>query len=448
MARGSTTTATFAGPVYARREPSATPAWLWLATTIFVVYSATIPFNFTFERETVAAHLARISLNPLLSPSGTRRLSAPDAVQNMLLFAPFGLFGVLTLRRRFSPAVAVTATAVLALLLAVLVETLQLFTLDRTTSTSDLLTNTLGALGAGITTVTVLAGLPRAFKQLRERGLLDVAAFYPMMIAAMVTTIAAWEPFDFTLDVGSVAGKVRAFFGDPWQFRVVNDEGVTLVTYTLLALALGLWLRQLRVRRPAPAVIAIGGAFAIVVEGTQIVIESRMPGIEDIVVHVAGVVAGALLAERWPLGVSSRAWLGILAIATVVAAALQVLSPFNASAGYRPPADFPFLGYYQRTTFETLSHVIELMLAYLPFGFCVALTSSGGNGWWMTTVIAAIVIALPIELAQGWVIGRYPDLTDVFVSALGALAGGWLGGPGQRTFERWRDEQAHAIEII
>ena len=41
---------------------------------------------------------------------------------------------------------------------------------------------------------------------------------------------------------------------------------------------------------------------------------------------------------------------------------LMALSPFTSSADFRPPADVPFLGYYRRTTFETLSHVIELML--------------------------------------------------------------------------------------
>jgi VanZ family protein len=38
-------------------------------------------------------------------------------------------------------------------------------------------------------------------------------------------------------------------------------------------------------------------------------------------------------------------------------------------------------------------------------------------------LLATFLIAAPIEYAQGWVIGRYPDITDVALS----LAGAWLG---------------------
>jgi len=92
---------------------------------------------------------------------------------------------------------------------------------------------------------------------------------------------------------------------------------------------------------------------------------------------------------------------------------------------------FPFLGYYSHTTFETLSHVVELMLLYFPLGFWMGTTSraettSGVDflgGATSAALLTTFLIAAPIEYAQGWVIGRYPDITDVALS----LAGAWLG---------------------
>jgi hypothetical protein len=43
---------------------------------------------------------------------------------------------------------------------------------------------------------------------------------------------------------------------------------------------------------------------------------------------------------------------------TVVAGALQMLSPFEIADRFHTMGWFPFLGYYRHTTFETLSHVI------------------------------------------------------------------------------------------
>jgi VanZ family protein len=441
-----------AGPVFEVRGPGTLPAWLWLATALFIVYGATIPFNFSLDASLVSARLARTPLNPLLAPSGTRRLSIPDAVQNMLLFAPFGLFGVLTLRRWLGNTAAVVTTAVLGFVLAVGVEALQLLTTDRTTATADVLTNTLGSIGGGVAVVGLIAAIPIAFDELEARGLVDVPAFYPMLIAVLVLAVAACEPFDFTLDVSGVAGKVRAFLRDPVQFRVVNDEGAGLVRYALLALAAGLWLRQLRLRQPMRTVVVAGIGLAAILEGVQIVIESRMPGLEDLAVHAAGIVLGAWLADRWPLGLGRSAWLGALAAATALAAAMMALSPFSVSAAFRLPADVPFLGYYQRTTFETLSHVIELMLVYLPLGFCIvaarpsqAPASAGAS---VAAVLVTLAIAAPIEIAQGWISGRFPDITDIGVSSVGALVGAWLAGPGQLAFVKWRHARAHRVEIL
>ena len=114
--------------------------------------------------------------------------------------------------------------------------------------------------------------------------------------------------------------------------------------------------------------------------------------------------------------------------ATAVASALMMWSPFELSDHYRGFGWFPFLGYYTRTTFETLSHVIELALLYFPLGFCVAFWP-GSRRVVATAAVATLLIAVPVEYGQGWFIGRYPDISDVGVS----LAGAWIGALAGRT---------------
>ena len=46
-----------------------------------------------------------------------------------------------------------------------------------------------------------------------------------------------------------------------------------------------------------------------------------------------------------------------------------MLNPFTPVSTYRSFDLFPFFAYYERTTFETVSHALELMLLYLPLVF-------------------------------------------------------------------------------
>jgi VanZ family protein len=425
-------------PVYRVRGRSSAPVWLWLASALFVVYGTTLPFD--FETSLARERLARVVLNPLLAPGGARRLSIPDAVQNMLLFAPVGAFGVLTLRRRVSTTSSLLATTFLGLALAVFVETLQLFTRDRSAATADLLTNTLGAFGGGVAVLTLAAILPGALEPLRLRGVFDGSAFYPLAIAAGAVVMSAWQPFAFTLDVSTVATKVRLLVSDPWQVSSAGDGSAGFVAYALFALAAGLYVRQHGARQPALAAVLAGALLAVALEGAQLLIESRMPGLADVVVHIAGVAAGAVLAVRFPLGWPARRWLVVLMAVTAVTAALAI-SPSASQPGRE-------LAGHARASLDSLSHVVQLMLMYLPLGFCIGLTTRDGLRWLTVAALAALPILVLIEGVERVVAGSSPGWADVGVGLLGALTGAWLGGPGRLGFERWREAQAHTMEIV
>jgi VanZ family protein len=326
----------------------------------------------------------------------------------------------------------VTLVAVVAALLSATTETLQLFTIDRTTSVSDLVENTVGALGGAVASAVILEVSRRTIRSLWAHRFVEVSAFYPMIIATLLVCIAAWEPFDFTLDVGSLVGKVRALKADPWQFGFASHDGVALLRYLILGFAVSLWLRQLGVRA-AGTMAAIAGTGAAVVLGcSQVLVESRRPGLKDVAVQAGGAIAGALLSRSWPGRRTPLFWYALFGLATFVAVTLQTLSPFRLVSTYHSFGWFPFFTYYEHTSSQVVGHVVDLMLNYLPFGFLLALALRGGRRLWLAATLTTLIVAWPLEYAQGWIEGRYPDITDVGMALLGALFGVWLGGPGRR----------------
>jgi VanZ family protein len=173
----------------------------------------------------------------------------------------------------------------------------------------------------------------------------------------------------------------------------------------------------------------IATCLVIALEGGQILISSRMPSLWDAVVGTAGVTVGSML---WPLSRRIR-WpglgLSLLVVGTAVSAALLMLSPFQFSSEYHTMGWFPLWSYYSRTTPGAVSHAFEMLLLYFPLGYCFAARAPSERNLGMFALGLAFAIAAPVEALQGWVIGRYPDVSDVAIS----LAGAWLGKQAART---------------
>jgi VanZ family protein len=297
----------------------------WACVTLFILYGAVIPFRLTTDRAVIADHLARVTLNPLLSPDTGRRVSLPDVAQNILLFLPFGLFGAWAFQGRpgrRSPAATMAWVAGWAVLLSVAVEGLQLFTLDRVSSVTDVVADTSGALVGAAIWYPLRATWRRSFAASRAPALVALPAFSPLVLAALLVCAAAWQPFDVTLDVGNAVQKWHALRSDVWQRTTAGSAIIGALRYVLFALAAVLWLRQAGVRRAGvwAALLAVIGACGL--EGSEAAIESRMPGLADLLAHLVGTFGGVWLARGWPHGRSPLVWAGLLAVATAIGAAV------------------------------------------------------------------------------------------------------------------------------
>jgi len=410
---------------------------LWVLFALFIVYATTIPFNFIQDPAQVRAKLAAIQWNPLKRTDG-RRLAIPDAVQNVMLFIPFGMLGALACRRGITSRPGIVAVVGAAGTgLSAFVETLQLLTVDRVASMSDVMTNGLGAAGGAL---VALEGRRRALGVMRAHARspwLTNRWTYPTLCALGVLVVSAWQPFDLTLDVSTVGSKARALSRDPWQQGPWTDEGSAVVLYALTTLAVANWLEASGAAlAPLKAALTVA-VLAIGLESSQALVGSRTPSAWDAAVRLAGVAVGVALVPATRAFDRRRPWLAILFAACVASAAILSWGPFAINAERQPFTWFPFLGYYGSNWFPAVSHVIELALVYFPFSFVLGMSRPPGQAM-KAAALMALGAAIVIEYGQSWFVGRYADVTDVAFSALGGGLGAWFSGRGADLFEKTR----------
>ena len=417
-------------------ERSGLPLVLWIASAVFIVYGTTIPFNFVHDRQLVADHFARLSWNPFIAVDTGERVSIPDFAANILLFGPFGFLGMLALPRPRALAGRIALVTGLGLGLTVGVEALQLLTIDRTSSMSDIVANTSGALAGGLAAVLLSTFVEGFLRTVSAAGVAAVPSFFPLLIATLVLLAGKLEPFDATLDIGSLIPKVRGFLADPIQLGVPIDEGMSLLQHALFTGTLVVWLKEIRIERAATVAVVVGAAVALVTEAGQLFIGTRMPGLWDAGVGITGALAGVTLGAAF---VKSKKnpnwWVGVFLI-TLAGVAMQQLSPFTLSDDTRSFQWIPFLNYYELTSSQTVSHSAELLLAYFPLGFSLAMTTRRRRRRFHVVVAAVLLIAVPVECLQMYIGGRFPDVTDIALSVAGAWLGAWTATRGWRRFDQ------------
>lgn len=253
----------------------AAPAWALLA--IFVIYASAGTWLTAGPRIWAPIHL-----------------SWPDVLQNILLYLPFGVFGVLTLDRRRSAIAAASEVALLAAGFSLIVEIIQLQTVDRTASLTDVLAAPVGAGFGGLAASRVARLVDAAIAAVRATGLLDAADAVVVLALVAALTIWAWWPFDPTLDVSTMATRLRAVRRDPWQVH-----GMAIGAHALLygCLSFGIAAGADKLRTVAAMGMGVGGAVAValILDAGQLAMGSRAIGLAGLGAQVAGATMGGAL---------------------------------------------------------------------------------------------------------------------------------------------------------
>ena len=162
---------------------------LLLLVAAIVVYGSLYPWHFTF-----AGRPEPFSLLLHSWPAVWNRFMLRDVVTNVLLYMPVGAVACLALRQRW-PRAALAAAIACGCALSLSMELLQDYVPGRTTSLSDLATNTLGA--------AVGAGLAWAFAHRIEPLLRSRARRASPGAALLVACWGGYQLFPFFLIVSS-----------------------------------------------------------------------------------------------------------------------------------------------------------------------------------------------------------------------------------------------------
>ena len=245
----------------------------WAALALFIVYGSIRPLS---DHGTPAQALPGISL--------------PDIAQNVLLYVPFGMFGVWTLRR--DGGYATVWVVALAAVYSSGVELLQQLSASRFTSALDVLANTLGAWAGAMASGPAERVLAATAARIRPTGLLTAPWRFALAAVLATTVVAAWYPFDVTLDVSTLSERTRPLRHDvllqPGAVELWAQAGWFFVLAVMLTLCLPGFGK-----RAAPAAAVVATALAVIIDLGQVVMGSHPVGGAVLASQAAGAGAGS-----------------------------------------------------------------------------------------------------------------------------------------------------------
>lgn len=323
-----------------------------------------------------------------------------DVVANLLLYAPLGLFVVLAVRTRLSPAVAVSLAIGLGLTLSVGVELAQTALPMRDTNLIDVAAN-----GVGTSIGALAALLPiRALRAERRPGALPDLPAGALFALLLCTAWFGWQlaPFVPTIDLQEYKDSLK-----PLLAEAPRAPGV--LRFACAWLTVGLALRVATGRRHLGLLLAAA---------------------------MAGVMVGRVMVDgatlNWSLLLGSAAALAVwvtplhrLAVRPWVLAAglaLAIASLGLDDLGGAPQQAFswvPFSGFLHGSMLVDVQVMLGKVFLY---GSLVFLLRRGGLGTAGAGVLTAAFLAV-IEVAQVSGRGHVPEITDPLIALiLAALA--------------------------
>jgi VanZ family protein len=331
-------------------------------------------------------------------PAVFDRFAGRDAVVNLVLYVPFGVFCFLSMNESRSRVLRSTVTVLAAALLSASIEMAQLFDVSRVCSVFDVACNTAGA-GIGI----LLAGtFPSAISEVVHEAE-AVGAFRLSGVIALLYLWAGYQLFPGfpELSQSALRSKVALFLGGAtWPVR---DFFESLAGWLAISALLEYRVGRQRVGRML--------AIALLAIPLKLFIEHRtMTGSE---------VAGALLAiGLWVIFrrlAQPMLAAGLLVVAALVAAGLV---PFRLTTGPQPFTWVPFLPMLQAPWEPAFQILLQKSFLY---GAAVWLLNENGRGW----MISSLMVAAPLAIVEGiqvFLPGRTAEVTDPLLAFILGLS--------------------------
>jgi VanZ family protein len=394
--------------------------------SLFIIYGTTIPFDFS-NVHSAKEKLLSISLNPFLNADKSR-ISLSDVVQNILLFIPIGLLGGVFIRscKRINIFIGDIIIIIYGILLSASVETLQLFSLTRVTSLNDVLTNTTGVI-VGLLCTSITFKLLQAIKQnIIIASLLQIKSFYPFVLLLIGIIIETLQPFDFAIDPSLTFSRIKNLIHYPVSFNFSLHDDIWAIT---LYISLGFFtykcISEIRYNNARKYIISAIFFMPLILEGMQFIIVSRMPEIFDITVAVLSLVVGMCSNKI----IGKKRLICIISLVFLYSASVvcKLFYPFKIISTHTPFILLPFSAEYAHTTMIALGNTFETFVVFVFGGYFIfAMLSCLQPYFRMIIILSFIIMICILEYLQGWIYGRYPDVSDIITEMISLFIGIYL----------------------
>jgi glycopeptide antibiotics resistance protein len=353
-----------------------------------ILYGTLYPFDFT-----AGAHAGGAIF--LLIESIKERPGRGDVLSNVVLFLPFGFFGMQCLLPKIARPIRLIVVVILGGALSFTIECTQVYLPDRVTSIYDFILNT-GGSGVG-----GLVGWMDWRGQLAKlRSDARPPTLFPVLLGG------AWLgyrlfPYVPTIDFQHVKDAIKPLLYTPViGIDVLRHFVVTLVVARLLQALLPPGRALL-----AAIVISLGAVAAKPFIMTKVIMASEAIGV------IAGVAVWVVLLSRVQLRTP------IVAALLAVQIAVQGLLPFTLRAEPVMFSFIPFIGFEGGSMAVNLQAFLEKNFLY---GALVWLTVESGVGL-IASAVACMAFLTGIEVLQMFLDGRTSEITDPLLALLMTL---------------------------
>jgi glycopeptide antibiotics resistance protein len=395
---------------------------LILSYIFFVVYSTIVPFNFITGFDIFIQRFSRIDWIPLQRNQGV--IARSDVVANILFFIPLGILLALRKILKFYQNFTIIdwfQIFITGFTVSLLVEFLQLFTFDRHTSITDLITNSLGNLLGALLMLVIYLKFHVEIKNLLyyifvRKPEMAISGFFLIFIFISYSIPFTFQP---------------AFRSIRWSFYVLLDSSIrirTLLLYLpfnimifgsfsyLLLIGVFRYFSQLFDSWKIYLLLLSLLGLPLILETYQLLIPIRNHAFTDIIAAEIGIITGMLFfyiqlrtnfrdqvhgnISHTDFQNAHAGFFQFLALVYLfyIFFYISFTKPLFASANnfgilFQPGIEYNF-SVLKLKRLNLLIHFAKEVFAFLPAGFILSLLRDELQNWWKTGGFIAIILAI------------------------------------------------------
>lgn len=401
---------------------------LWLIYVIFLFYGCTVPFNINSSASDIMLKINGIFWNPYLPPKGLT-YSKIDMASNILLYLPFGFLLASHFKKKLSVCAILIISTLSSLSVSALIETIQLFTVDRVTSTTDICNNFAGSISGSVFSLVY----HKRFHNKVKSFLMRIMAKPPLELYSIIIIFGIiffrLIPFDISSDVDNIKHNIKFFIKHTNIIpttETIHGSINNLLLFSISAFALftGYFRGKNYLLRLFFA-LGINSLVLFATEFVKIFIISGQPAVCDISFSYIGSFLGIFTAtffinDNYPI----RKIFAYFVIVYAVFFIFNYLYPFEFSPQIREKLSFysliPFAIYLFNINPANISDIFLQIFMFVPIGIILIRNDKTSI---MKSFFAGFVCGLLFEIIQLFIVTRYFDITDAILAAAGTSIG-------------------------